>query len=411
MRSLLKFVLFVLLLAVISTFTLSRMTVSRGELPPRDGRSLESARVWGYQLQGVNPRRLAPEIELLVTDYSPDGSASGAWTPAEVAALRKRPDGSDRIVLAYMSIGEAENYRGYWRPHWRLAPPFWLGKENEEWKGNFAVRYWQSGWQRIIVDPAPSMLRRLGERWLPHMVSVPYLDQILEAGFDGVYLDKIDGFEDWSSERPSADADMVRFVASISAYAKARRPGALVVAQNGEALLENPKYIDLIDGIAKEDLWFGASADGVANTGEEVLAAVDLLNRAITADKPVFEVEYIDNAQARLEVHRHAERLGYRLLFANRELHLPPVPLRPLPPPAPAPPVAPAAGDGTSAPDRPDAGSAPAATAPAPSTASPPSDPPAASVTPPDTVPAPKARRVRTTPAANTTSPGRPQPR
>jgi cysteinyl-tRNA synthetase len=43
------------------------------------------------------------------------------------------------IALAYMSIGEAEEYRFYWQPEWAYAPPAWLGPENPDWQGRCEI--------------------------------------------------------------------------------------------------------------------------------------------------------------------------------------------------------------------------------------------------------------------------------
>jgi cysteinyl-tRNA synthetase len=85
---------------------------------------------------------------------------------------------TERLVIAYMSIGEAEDYRYYWQPGWNSAPPGWLLGENPQWEGNYLVEYWDAQWQDIIFGSDDS-----------------YLGRILNCGFDGVYLDKIDSFE------------------------------------------------------------------------------------------------------------------------------------------------------------------------------------------------------------------------
>jgi len=92
--------------------------------------------------------------------------------------LRSKQNGGKRMVIAYMSIGEAEDYRYYWQPEWDSNPPSWLKGENPHWEGNYKVEYWDPLWQQIIFGTDSS-----------------YLDKILDAGFDGVYLDIIDAFE------------------------------------------------------------------------------------------------------------------------------------------------------------------------------------------------------------------------
>lgn len=117
----------------------------------------------------------ATDYDMLVTDLFYGDSA---FTPAEVETLRTKANGGKRLVIAYMSIGEAEEYRYYWDPSWSSTPPDWLDDENPDWPGNFKVRYWETGWQKIIFGNSDA-----------------YLQKILNAGFDGVWLDIIDAFE------------------------------------------------------------------------------------------------------------------------------------------------------------------------------------------------------------------------
>jgi cysteinyl-tRNA synthetase len=92
--------------------------------------------------------------------------------------LKTKANGGERLIIAYMSIGEAEDYRYYWQSSWETKPPSWLAGENADWPGNYKVRYWESEWQTIIYGNDNS-----------------YLKKIIDAGFDGVYLDIIDAFE------------------------------------------------------------------------------------------------------------------------------------------------------------------------------------------------------------------------
>jgi cysteinyl-tRNA synthetase, unknown class len=158
-------------------------------------------------------------------------------------------------------------------------------------------------------------------------VAQAYIDRIIEAGFDGVYLDRVDIYEHWLKDHPAAQADMVAFVREISTYAKARRPGFLVVPQNGEELLKVKAYRDAIDGAAKEDLFYGVGGNGVKNPETDVAASRDLLETLRAAKRPIFVVEYLDDPAARAEVQRRAGSLGYALNFAKRGLNTGPEPL------------------------------------------------------------------------------------
>ena len=113
--------------------------------------------------------------DVVITDPYFLGDVPFTWR--EVKALKRKPCGGNRFVLAYLSIGEAEDYRPYWNPSWKRIPPPWLEKENEDWPGNYKVRYWMEEWQKILLGGEGSCL-----------------DRIVEAGFDGVVLDIIDAF-------------------------------------------------------------------------------------------------------------------------------------------------------------------------------------------------------------------------
>lgn len=322
MRSLLTALAILLVAAWAGLIALERVSGSAAPLAARTGPALSGVKAWGYQLQRTTPRLIPAEIDLLVVDYS----ARRADTAQDIEALRTKPDGTKRIVLCYLSIGEAENYRAYWQRRWATKPPAWLGPENPDWKGNFAVDYWHPEWQHLIVDPARAALStwdRLTLVLFPQ--AQPYLDQIIEAGFDGVYLDRIDAYEKALETRPAAAADMIAFVESISAYAKKRRPGFLIVPQNGEALLAETRYRKAIDGVGKEDLFYGEKGDGIANVPTEVRQSIAHLNLARTGGRPVFVVEYLTDENLKRTVQSELRQLGFIGVFTERGLSFPPV--------------------------------------------------------------------------------------
>ncbi|SHH70275.1 endo alpha-1,4 polygalactosaminidase [Flavobacterium defluvii] len=114
--------------------------------------------------------------DLLIMDlFFTDGMA---FSKTEINQLKNKANGGKRLVISYMSIGEAENYRYYWKENWSSTRPEWLDAENPNWKGNFKVKYWNADWQNIIYGNDNS-----------------YLKKIIDANFDGVYLDIIDAFE------------------------------------------------------------------------------------------------------------------------------------------------------------------------------------------------------------------------
>lgn len=114
--------------------------------------------------------------DLLIIDlFFNDGSL---FTAAEIQSMKTKANGGNRLVICYMSIGEAEDYRYYWQDSWNSSKPSWLDALNPDWPGNYKVKYWDPDWQKIIYGNDTS-----------------YLKKILDSGYDGVYLDIIDGFE------------------------------------------------------------------------------------------------------------------------------------------------------------------------------------------------------------------------
>lgn len=190
------------------------------------------------------------------------------------------------------------------------AAPSWLSDENPSWRGNFLVKYWDEQWQNIIFGSPTA-----------------YLDKIIDAGFDGVYLDKIDSNDDWQKTRPTAERDMVAFVAKLATYARQRKPGFLIVPQNGEELLEYPDYVKVIDAIAKEDLLFGGGSrkDGEPNPRPEILKSVKHLKKALAAGKKVLAVEYLSDLDLIIQARKRLMGVGFVPYFARRALDESPV--------------------------------------------------------------------------------------
>lgn len=276
---------------------------------------------WGYQLQKPKLQQLADSpFDLLVIDYTKDGDDQSAFTPTELARLKQKPDGSRRRVVAYLSIGEAESYRGYWQSAWKKQKPSWLLAENPEWEENYAVCFWDPGWQSIILGTPQSRL-----------------DRILSAGFDGVYLDKTDVFEDMRAKRmPEArsrrdlEADMAAFVTQISTYAKARKPDFLVIMQNTEVLLERADLRRVLDGVAKEELLYGVDSPERKNSRDDIHYSSERLDLMKADGKLVLVVEYLNNAAKIEDAVSTVSGLGYTLYISdkNRELdklHTPPL--------------------------------------------------------------------------------------
>ena len=271
-------------------------------------RRLNAIRNWGYWLSSFDIEGItsAPH-DLLVVDnsVSADRRFQREPVPEEMTRMKRRPDGSARMLLAYLSIGEAERYRPYWRPEWYDAArkPAWLGEENRDWAGNFSVQYWHPEWQRLIFG-APNS----------------YVDRIMAQGFDGIYIDRADAFFRWEKEHPSARDDMAAFLTQLSDYVRKRDPHFLIVLQNAEELLEDNLVLDAIDAIAKEDLLYGVDQAEAPNKPADVTWSLKHLRLAQKAGRKVLVVEYLSDPIKTAAATRRILDEGFVPYFAPRLL-------------------------------------------------------------------------------------------
>ncbi|AXQ96004.1 endo alpha-1,4 polygalactosaminidase (plasmid) [Cereibacter azotoformans] len=252
---------------------------------------LSSVKSWLYHLGDIDARRAqaigASNADLVVTEWASyrDGEA-----PYGRALLdRMRGGDPDRLIVSYLSIAEAEDYRYYWQDSWAKTPPHWLGAENPEWAGNMKVRYWEAGWQKIVLG---------------------YLDRIIDRGFNGVYLDIIDAFEFWEETAPRSGIDyrqeMADFVLRLRTHALERLAKVdpdrdfVILGQNGLDLIGNATYRTAVDGVAAEDVRFhypnGRPKSFTPQDDGEAAWALQQLLRAERAGIETFVVEYVPPA-------------------------------------------------------------------------------------------------------------------
>ena len=256
-------------------------TLLAGTTAADASRNLGTLTSYSIQLQNVAAdidRLAASDHDLLVIEPTV-ATAEGQrrhLTREEVERLRSRPGGERRIVLAYLSIGEAEEYRSYWQPHWLTSPPPFLIAENCQWKRNHLVRFWDDSWKQLVFGAADSQLA-----------------QLMSAGFDGVSLDRVDVYEDIETIYPAARSQMIKLVSEIAEAARHLKPGSIVMAHNAESLLTDPGYRNVVDAVLKEDLLYGVAATDRPNT----TAAIDWAERHLglfrQEGKAVLVAEYL----------------------------------------------------------------------------------------------------------------------
>jgi len=235
---------------------------------------------WAMQLQGLDVTTAArSSTDLLVIDELAGGARTHDLANS-VKQLQAKPDGTRRLVLAHLSIGGSRSDRGERR-----------------------ARFWEQAWQaRIAGGPSSA------------------LDRVLAAGFDGVYLDHADVHRRWAGERASASEDLVDLVERIARQGRTWQPSFIVVLQNADELLDQPRVRATLDAVARCDLLYGERGSDVANPPEHVATRIAQLKRARRDGLPAFVMEHVTRSETVAEARRVLDDHGFLSYFAPRAL-------------------------------------------------------------------------------------------
>ena len=233
---------------------------------------------WAIWLQAPDIDTLVDStLDLVVIDYSYDGSGNREFSSAEIQRIKD----SGKVVLAYLSIGEASDFRFYWKDNWKVGRPSFIGPANPNWPGAYKAKYWKRGWWDKAIRP--------------------WLDRILAAGFDGVWLDGVDSYWYWYTQGYDpvwAANRMARLVRKVAQYARDRSGEDFVVCpNNGLAMLDDAstrwrdRYLSDIDAVGVESLFFNYWS------AEDQAYRLWKLEQYDSAGKKILSIEYIDETE------------------------------------------------------------------------------------------------------------------
>lgn len=213
--------------------------------------------------------------------------SSAAWASLDMAVLDPDNFSLERATgplrLAYVSAGEADERRAYWP---RVAGKPFVVEPNPDWPGAHRVDPRAPDWRELVDAQVSSALAR---------------------GFDGVMFDTLDVAEHLESSAPARFAGAVAAAAELVLEIRRRHPKALLVMNNGLALLD--KAAGALDGLVVEDLYTdcmpgdkpcGPSDAATTAAKEPVLA------RFHASGKPVFVLLYSRFAERRAKWVRRA---------------------------------------------------------------------------------------------------------
>lgn len=276
---------------------------------------------WGYQIQNINDNismdnLIASQYDMLVieptrTDWSSDDKNFDTKNFVSQLKMSKAHDGTtDKLVIAYIDIGEAEDWRWYWTwsTIWNNGeekpndwPDYIIKHDPDGWGGNYPVAFWKDGWKDIVI-------------YGQNQSSNPYgdynsiIDEVIKDGFDGIYLDWVEAAEDddiialAQSEGIDAVEEMINFIQEMKTYALSRNPDFIIIQQNAVSVIAgHPELADVIDAVAQEAVWYDGEAtddwdnrngSDIENDQDQIDYYLNFLKMFQKANIPVFDCEY-----------------------------------------------------------------------------------------------------------------------
>ncbi|HTB11128.1 MAG TPA: endo alpha-1,4 polygalactosaminidase [Bryobacteraceae bacterium] len=157
------------------------------------------------------------------------------------------PNGK-KLIFGYIDVAEAMSYS---EPDLFSGSslPAWFGKPNPGYSGLYSVQYWNPAW-------APEVFAQV--------------DQLVATGYDGVFLDVLDGNQEWSQGNSlgnpvyaNAVPAMATLVSQIRAHVNSlplTRPFYLLGNNPSEIGASDPSSLRNLDAIFNEWVYYGQPA-------------------------------------------------------------------------------------------------------------------------------------------------------
>lgn len=208
------------------------------------------------------------------------GDVTGAdWAIVDAGIDPKPLANGHTKFIAYLSVGEAESYRDYWR---RIKNSGAIVEANPQWEGNYLVDVRSPAWRKIIMDET--------------------LPAITAKGFDGIFLDTLDTAPYLEDRDPKKFAGSRAAVVALVHEIRKSRPDWLIVPNNALELLA--EYETAVDAAFVEDLYTRYDFDlkkSIATPPEVTMQKEALLDafKAKTG-KPVLTILYADGPGEKL---------------------------------------------------------------------------------------------------------------
>ncbi len=160
----------------------------------------------------------------------------------------------DKLIVGYQDISEAA---AFMFPELFAGSklPDWFGKQNPGYAGLYTVQYWNPVWKRAIFAN---------------------IDKIVANGYDGVFLDVLDGNNEWSPGNPAGNPvypdalrEMATLLSDIKSHIKSAYPQKrfYLIGNNPTGIAAHfPSALRNLDAIFNEWVYYGQKpTDGMVS--------------------------------------------------------------------------------------------------------------------------------------------------
>ncbi|XP_055327171.1 uncharacterized protein TM_1410-like [Paramacrobiotus metropolitanus] len=186
--------------------------------------------------------------------------------------------GTNRTILAYVSIGIADTSKPYWRPQWTggFFPDFVVQPQYTELTpGHYWVQFWKAYWQRML-------LRYIQE-------------QVLSLGYSGLLLDNLDVYLRDTNPDIDEREEMITFVQVIKEQAQQFYKDTKIFVSNISELYSVDRFRKTVDGFLVENLWFEKDKNLLKENKTKVDQKLSILQQAQRDGKVIISLDYSTN--------------------------------------------------------------------------------------------------------------------
>ncbi len=197
--------------------TLGLRGATSGQVRPAGG---DASLRWAVDYGPATDPVLARRYQLLVLE---------PHHPRPIAPLR----GEGAVLLGYVSLGEVEKRRPYFAALDRAGA---LGIANPDWPDARRADLRHPAWTATVVDQIVA--------------------EILQRGYDGIFIDTMDNAEAMERQDPLGAKDMVAAGARLIVAIRTRFPAIRIMLNRGYALLDRvAPSIDYVLGESMASRW------------------------------------------------------------------------------------------------------------------------------------------------------------